>query len=161
MHLRNKPLSINHQLLSLIQQSRNPRQIINHRRTMPHKQQFFRIRRQSKVRRWLSLRKLVDPFHKVTDTSFTRQDKRIVLLLHARDDVVVFFEGGWREEVVHEAFELLEIALVVDFAAVGFGYERADHIPGEFLGRDIGAALGDGFDPVVDDECGAFVLLRS
>lgn len=81
------------------------------------------------------------------------------MLLHARDDVVVFFKGSWREEFVHKAFELLEVALIVDFTAVGFCNEGADHVPGEFLGGDVGAALGDGFDPVVNNKCGAFVLI--
>jgi hypothetical protein len=58
----------------------------------------------------------------------------------------------------YEGSQSAEIGLVVDLAAVHLGDERADHGPGDLGGRDVGATLGDGVDPGVDDEAAAFVL---
>lgn len=128
---------------------------------MSNKQQLLCIRWQSEVRRWFSLRQVVYPLHEIADTGLSGEDERVALFLDSGDDVVVFFEGGRREEVGYEGFELLEVVAVVDLAAVHLSHQGADHVPGEFLGCDVGPALRDRFDPVIDDKCRAFVLLRS
>jgi hypothetical protein len=73
-------------------------------------------------------------------------------------DFEVIFESGGRHTVVNEASEGTEVGFIVDFAAVHFRDEDAEHLPGDFGGGDIGAALGDGVDPGVNDEAAAFVL---
>ena len=85
---------------------------------MSNKQQLLRVGRQTEVRGRFSLREMVDPVHEVADASLAGKDELVTLFLDAGDDVVVFFEGGGREEVVHEYLELLEITGVVDLTAV-------------------------------------------
>ncbi len=53
---------------------------------------------------------------------------------------------------------MCKVGFIIDFAAVGFGDEGANEVPGDFEGGDVGSAFGDCFDPGIDDVGCAFVL---
>ena len=53
---------------------------------------------------------------------------------------------------------MTHIALVVDFAAIHFGDQSADHGPRDGLGADVCTAVSDRVDPGVDYEAAAFIL---
>lgn len=53
-----------------------------------------------------------------------------------------------------------EVGFVVNFTAVGFGYEGTDEVPGDFGGGDISSTFRYCFDPGVDDVSCALVLDR-
>lgn len=139
---------------------------------MPYKQQLLRIRRQPQISRRFPLRQALDPLHKLIHPSPTRHGQAAIvfdfrmrflccflgLSLRAFDELVIIFKSGGGQETGNEGRQLREIAFVVDFATVGFGDEGADKVPGDFGGGDVGAALGDGFEPGVDNVGCAFVL---
>lgn len=55
---------------------------------------------------------------------------------------------------------MCEVGFIVDFTAIGFGYEGTDEVPGDFGGGDVGSAFRYCFDPGVDDVGCALVLDR-
>lgn len=83
---------------------------------------------------------------------------RVLALLDAFGQLVVFFKGGGREDGVDEVCQLLEISFVVDLAAVGLRDENADEVPGQFGRCYVGSPLGYAINPRVDDEGCALVL---
>ena len=71
--------------------------------------------------------------------------------------VFVFVRGGSKEGGDQGGKEL-EVAFVVDFAAVGFGDKGTEQVPWNLGGCNIRASLSNRVDPRVDDKCAAFVL---
>ena len=70
----------------------------------------------------------------------------------------VIFEGGGSHVFIDDGGEDAPVGVIVDFPAVHFGDEGAEHFPWDFGRGDVGAALGDGVNPCVDDEAAAFIL---
>lgn len=148
---RNKYKSvINHQLLSFIEKRRNPREIRDHLTAMADQQQFLGIGRKTQVGRRLTLGQFVNPGNEVTHASGAREGQEIIVL-DTRDELVVVFECGGGKEAVDQVLELLVVVRVVDLAAVHLGDKSADHLPGNLLRCNIGTALRDAINPVVDD----------
>ena len=132
---------IDHQLLSFIKKSRNPREIRNHLTAMADQQELLGIGRETQVGRGFTLRQIVNPDDELAHASGLRQRQKIVVL-YTRDELVAIFEGGGCKEAIDQVLELLVIACVVDFTTVHLCDKSADHLPGNLLRSHVGTALG-------------------
>lgn len=74
------------------------------------------------------------------------------------DKFVFVIEGGWCEEAIDEGGELVEVRIIINFPAVGFGDESSDESPGDFRWRNVGTPLSDRVHPGIDDESCTLVL---
>ena len=152
--------------LPLLQNLRNLLRILNRTPPIPHQQQFLRVRRQAQIRRWFPLRQTINPGGEVLEVVSFRDSKssiafsvgRCFLSESAFDEPVVDLEGLRCEEGIDEFGELVEVAFVIDLAAVCLCDEGPDEVPGDVGGSDVCSTVGDESHPEIDDVGCTFVL---
>lgn len=158
-------LRLRHHLLSFLQPVRDSPDVVNQALAQSDKQKFLNVGRQPQICGRLALRQRLDPspeflhrralrHHEVT----SRIASVIVGLSGTLDKLVVDFVRFGCEELVDQLRQHLEIALVIDLAAIHLGDQAADHVPWYVVRGDVGAVVGNCINPCVDNIRRALVL---
>jgi len=135
-------IGLGHDLVALVQNAHDERQLLHHARGHVDEQHLLGVGREPQIRGRLALRQLVDPAHEVLPARAVGQHQLVGAVADLSDYVVVFFERRGRHEALHQPVERLEVAFVVDLAAVHLRDEHAQNVPWDVLGCDVGAVFG-------------------